>query len=86
MACTNGISGAIQKKYGTFQAAIKVYTRNYNHGAVHAVPIPSGPFWPANLVNHLPSALSSASTSTNSDDLWVELDDLSHEFSQVMFA
>jgi len=80
---TNGISGAIHKKYNSFQEAIMVYTRNFNRGRIRAVPVPGGPFWPVNPVNS--SSPSTSSTSSNSDDLWGELEDLSEEFSRVVF-
>ena len=83
MARVNGVSGAIHKGYNTFQEAIKIYTRNYNRGIIRAVPVPGGPFWHANPVNPSPSA---SSTSSNSDDLWGELEDLSEEFSRVVFV
>lgn len=79
-ARVNGVSGAIHKGYNNFQEAIMVYTHNYNCGMIHAVPVPGGPFWPVN-----PSP-STSSTSSNSDDLWGELEDLSEEFSQVVFV
>jgi hypothetical protein len=78
----DGVSGAIHKKYNTFQEAIMIYTRNYNRGRIRAVPVPGGPFWPVNPANPSPSI---SSTSSNSDDLWGELEDLSEEFSRVVF-
>jgi hypothetical protein len=81
--CTNGISGAIQKRYNSFQEAIMVYTCNFNHGRIRAAPVPSGPFWPVNPANS--SSPSTSSTSSNSDDLWGELEDLPEEFSRVVF-
>ncbi|KAG2335987.1 hypothetical protein BDR05DRAFT_857960, partial [Suillus weaverae] len=42
---TNFISGNIQKRYPSFQEALKVYTARFNEGGVRAVPIPGGPFW-----------------------------------------
>jgi hypothetical protein len=60
-----------------------IYTRNYNRGIIRAVPVPGGCFWRVNLVNPSPST---SSTSSNSDDLWGELEDLSEEFSRVVFV
>jgi hypothetical protein len=75
---TTGISGAIQKRYNNFQDAIQVYRCNYNQSKLRAIPVPGGIFWP---VNHLSSAVSSSS----SDAMWDELEDLSEQFNQVTF-
>ncbi|KAG2751853.1 hypothetical protein P692DRAFT_201686979, partial [Suillus brevipes Sb2] len=42
---TNFISGNVQKRYPSFQEALKVYTVKFNEGSIRAVPIPGGPFW-----------------------------------------
>jgi hypothetical protein len=60
-----------------------IYTRNYNRGIIRAVPVPGSRFWRVNPVNPSPST---SSTSSNSDDLWGELEDLSEEFSRVVFV
>jgi hypothetical protein len=81
---TTGISGAIQKKYRNFEDAIRVYTRNYNQRKLRAVPVPGGIFWPINNlspINHPSPAISSSS----SDVMWEELEDLSEQFNQVTF-
>ncbi|KAG1884373.1 hypothetical protein F4604DRAFT_1574784 [Suillus subluteus] len=67
---TNYVSGNVQKSYHSFQEAREVYTAKYNEGRVRAVPIPGGPFWPS------PSP-ASPSLSSNSDELWSQVDDLS---------
>ncbi|KAG2353337.1 hypothetical protein BDR07DRAFT_1309837, partial [Suillus spraguei] len=67
---THFVSGNIQKWYPSFQKALEVYTVQYNEGRVRAVPIPGGPFWPS------PSP-PSPSWSSDSDDLWSQVDDLS---------
>ena len=86
---TTGISGAIQKKYRNFEDAIKVYTHNYNQRKLRAVPVPGGIFWPINNlppINHPSPAISSpAISSSSSDALWDELEDLSEQFNQVTF-
>jgi hypothetical protein len=63
-----------------------VYARNYNRGMIRAVPVPGGPFWCVSPVDPSPSTSSTSSTSSNSDDLWRELEDLSEEFSRVVFV
>jgi hypothetical protein len=57
--------------------------RNFNRGKIRAVPVPGGAFWPVDPVNS--SSPSTSTTSSNSDDLWGELEDLSEEFSRVVF-
>ncbi|KIM74707.1 hypothetical protein PILCRDRAFT_699937 [Piloderma croceum F 1598] len=74
----NGVSGAIHKKYHSFQDAIKVYRCNYNRNKLEAVPVPGGMFWPTNN-------LSPAASSSSSDALWEELEDLTEHFNQVSF-
>ncbi|KAG1760783.1 hypothetical protein EDD22DRAFT_954690 [Suillus occidentalis] len=65
---TNYVSGNVQKSYSSFQDALDVYTVKYNEGRVRAVPIPGGPFWPSPA---------SPSSSSNSDELWSQVDDVS---------
>ncbi|KAG1752814.1 hypothetical protein EDB19DRAFT_1627488 [Suillus lakei] len=69
---TNYISTNIQKSYPSFQKALEAYTTMYNEGRVRAVPIPGGPFWPS------PPSPTSSSTS---DDLWSQVEDLSDTMS-----
>ncbi|KAG1831133.1 hypothetical protein EV424DRAFT_1374000 [Suillus variegatus] len=69
---TNYISGNIQKSYPSFQKALEAYTTMYNEGRVRAVPIPGGPFWPS---------LPSPTSSSTSDDLWSQVEDLSDTMS-----
>ncbi|KAG1777850.1 hypothetical protein EV702DRAFT_968702, partial [Suillus placidus] len=68
------VCGNIQKSYPSFQKALEAYTTMYNEGRVRAVPIPGGPFWPS------PSPPSPTSSST-SDDLWSQVEDLSDTMS-----
>ncbi|KAH7923678.1 hypothetical protein BV22DRAFT_1130496 [Leucogyrophana mollusca] len=100
---TNYISGAIQKKYPSFQEALQHYRTSYDLQLLSAVPVPNGPFSRRNRksspVRSLPfSSLSSparspasvaspepnrSSSSTDSDELWSQLDDLSLHMSQA---
>ncbi|KAG1906181.1 uncharacterized protein F5891DRAFT_942174, partial [Suillus fuscotomentosus] len=73
---TNFISGNVQKRYPSFQEALKVYTVKFNEGGVRAVPIPGGPFWPSSP---------SPSLSAESDEMWSQVDDLSETMSQFGF-
>ena len=45
-ARVNGISGATQKRYNTWQEAYDVYVIAYKEGTVRATPIVNGPFDP----------------------------------------
>ncbi|KAG1894801.1 uncharacterized protein F5891DRAFT_960867, partial [Suillus fuscotomentosus] len=73
---TNFISGNVQKRYPSFQEALKVYTVKFNEGGVRTVPIPGGPFWPSSP---------SPSLSAESDEMWSQVDDLSETMSQFGF-
>jgi hypothetical protein len=45
-AHVNGISGATQKRYNTWQEAYDAYVIAYEEGTVRATPIVNGPFDP----------------------------------------
>ncbi|KAH7918251.1 hypothetical protein BV22DRAFT_1024895, partial [Leucogyrophana mollusca] len=83
---TNHVSGAIQKKYPTFQEALQHYRRSYELQELSAVPVPNGPFWPKNCawvpVATSPEPMLSPSP-TSSDEIWSQLDDLSLYMSQA---
>ncbi|KAG2055438.1 hypothetical protein BDR06DRAFT_882466, partial [Suillus hirtellus] len=75
---THFVSGNVQKRYPSFQQALEAYTVHYNEGRVRAVPIPGGPFWPS-------ASPPSPSWSADSDDLWLQVDDLSETISHCRF-
>ncbi|KAG2336257.1 hypothetical protein BDR05DRAFT_1006026 [Suillus weaverae] len=80
----DGISGASHTRYDHWADALELYTSHYNMGLLHAVPTVGGPFWPVGTTHPtpLPSPTTTAS-STNSEDLWSYLEDLSEHMSQV---
>ncbi|KAG1864921.1 hypothetical protein DFJ58DRAFT_655490 [Suillus subalutaceus] len=79
---TNFVSGNVQKRYPSFQQALTAYTVKYDKGRVRAVPLPGGPFWPSS--NH-PSPTSSVGSFVSSDsyDLWSQVEDLTETMSQL---
>ncbi|KAG1770794.1 hypothetical protein EV702DRAFT_1202265 [Suillus placidus] len=82
--CVDEISGASHTRYDHWADALELYTSHYNMGLLHAVPTVGGPFWPVGTTHPtpLPSPTTTAS-STNSEDLWSYLEDLSEHMSQV---
>ncbi|KAG1843319.1 hypothetical protein F4604DRAFT_1689562 [Suillus subluteus] len=79
---TNFISGNVQKCYPSFQQALTAYTVKYNEGRVRAVPLPGDPFWPS---SNPPSPTSSVGSFASSDsyDLWLQVEDLTETMSQL---
>ncbi|KAH7908462.1 hypothetical protein BJ138DRAFT_352382 [Hygrophoropsis aurantiaca] len=78
---THNISGSVQSKFRHFEKAKAAYTKAYNSGTVHAVPVYGGPFWRMRAVSPPPTP--SPSTSSSDGSLWDRVDDLSTEMSQV---
>ncbi|KAI6104652.1 hypothetical protein EDD16DRAFT_1462819, partial [Pisolithus croceorrhizus] len=71
------ISSAVYYKCRTFQQALADYMAAYNKGELHAIPTPSGPFWPTALHTPLPVL------SKGEQSYWAEVDDLMDVLSQV---
>ncbi|KAG2137762.1 hypothetical protein BD769DRAFT_1663987 [Suillus cothurnatus] len=84
---TNFVSSNVQKGYQSFQQALTTYTAKYNEGRVRAVPLPGGPFWPSSPESSPdpPSPTVSAGSSMSSDsyDLWSQVEDLTETMSQL---
>ncbi|KAG1790132.1 uncharacterized protein HD556DRAFT_1306520 [Suillus plorans] len=81
---TNFVSGNVQKGYPSFQQALTAYAVKYDEGRVRAVPLPGGPFWPSPPESspNIPSPVDS-SASSDSHDLWSQLEDLTETMSQL---
>ncbi|KAG2049249.1 hypothetical protein BDR06DRAFT_1012349 [Suillus hirtellus] len=81
---TNFVSGNVQKGYLSFQQALTAYAVKYDKGRVWAVPLPGGPFWPSppESLPNIPSPVDS-SASSDSHDLWSQLEDLMETMSQL---
>ncbi|KAH7922361.1 hypothetical protein BV22DRAFT_1131520 [Leucogyrophana mollusca] len=77
---TNRISGSVQKKYHSFENALRIYTNKWRIGKLEPVPIYAGPFWPVLPTDDQPSP---ATSTASSDSLWQQLDDMSVQMSQV---
>ncbi|KIJ59502.1 hypothetical protein HYDPIDRAFT_170759 [Hydnomerulius pinastri MD-312] len=71
---TNFIAGNRQKKYADFEMALRVYTKKYYEGSVHAVPLPNSGFWPTSPPSP-PGYSSHPSPSTSKEDLWSQVED-----------
>ncbi|KAG1786354.1 uncharacterized protein HD556DRAFT_1313501 [Suillus plorans] len=76
--------GNVQKGYPSFQQALTAYAVKYDEGRVRAVPLPGGPFWPSPPESspNIPSPVDS-SASSDSHDLWSQLEDLTETMSQL---
>ncbi|KAG1752354.1 uncharacterized protein EDB91DRAFT_1044813 [Suillus paluster] len=84
---TNFVSGNVQKRYTSFQQALAAYTAGCDEGRVRAVPLAGGPFWPSTSESlpNPPSPTLSVGSSASSDsyDLWSQVEDLTETISQL---
>ncbi|KAG1738867.1 uncharacterized protein EDB91DRAFT_1249035 [Suillus paluster] len=80
----DGISGASHTRYDHWADMLELYMSHYNTGLLHAVPTVGGSFWPVGIIHPTPPPSPTTTTSsTNSEDLWSYLEDLSEHMSQV---
>ncbi|KAG1743565.1 uncharacterized protein EDB91DRAFT_1247063 [Suillus paluster] len=79
--------GNVQKHYVSFQQVLAAYTAGCDEDRVQAVPLAGGPFWPSTSESlpNPPSPTLSVGSSVSSDsyDLWLQVEDLTETMSQL---
>jgi hypothetical protein len=73
-----GVSKPVYAPYHSFKAAHCVYENFYYSRKLRACPIPGGRFW--HPVSNNPSP---AKSSSSSNDLWDQLEDLSEQMNSI---